>query len=67
MELAKELKRAKPYDDKLKDHKLRFASKFFDVLQGKNIHKYMKLVQGCNLNENKNLKQNLYVYFIRDT
>jgi hypothetical protein len=67
MELAKELKRAKPNDDKLKDHKLRFASKFPHVLQGKKIHKYMKLIQGSNLNENKYLEQNPYVYCTGDT
>jgi hypothetical protein len=66
MELAKEVKRAKPKDDKLKDHKLRFASKFPHVLQGKNVDKYMKLIQDSNLNENKNLEQNPYVYCTRD-
>jgi hypothetical protein len=67
MELAKELKRTKPKDDKLKDHKLRFPSKFPHVLQGINVHKYMKFIQGSNMNENKNLEQNPYVYCTRDT
>ncbi len=64
--VGKGSKKSKTKGWQVEDHKLRFASKFPHVLQGKNVDKYMKLIQDSNLNENKNLEQNPYVYCTRD-